>query len=122
MQALKLFCFVLTQYISMPHKPILLRSKAVLFIGTIMLIYSKPTSVGAQAELENDHSMSFSIAVEHPVPFLPNIKIKHTDLQAESNQSFSGLKRHQVDLDYSDFILYYEVLDNIISADIGLWC
>ena len=119
MQALKLFCFVLGLSTFNAAQADIIAVKGGIDYWHYNADLQQPTSVGAQAELENDHSMSFSIAVEHPVPFLPNIKIKHTDLQAESNQSFSGLKHHQVDLDYSDFILYYEILDNIISADIG---
>lgn len=81
---------------------------------------SKPASALPSTELDDDHSMSYSISVEHPVPFLPNAKIKHINLQAESDQSFAGVKSHQLDLDYTDFILYYEILDNIVSVDVGL--
>ncbi|MEB6566230.1 TIGR04219 family outer membrane beta-barrel protein [Acinetobacter towneri] len=71
-------------------------------------------------ELDDDYALPFSVSVEHPVPFLPNAKIKHTNLQAESEQSVAGVKTHQLDLDYSDFILYYEILDNIVAADVGI--
>lgn len=69
--------------------------------------------------LDDDFALPFSLAVEHPVPFLPNAKIKHANLQAESEQSAAGVKINQLDLDYSDFILYYEILDNIVAADVG---
>ncbi len=119
MQALKLFCFVLGLSTFNAAHADLIAVKGSVDYWHYNADLQHPTSVGAQAELEDDHSMSFSIAVEHPVPFLPNVKIKHANLQAESEQSFAGLKSHQVDLDYSDFILYYEILDNIVSADIG---
>lgn len=73
----------------------------------------------SNAQLADDYGLSFSVSVEHPIPFLPNAKIKHVNLKAESDESFSGTQRNQVDLDYSDFILYYEILDNIVNADIG---
>lgn len=73
----------------------------------------------SNAQLADDHGLSFSVAVEHPIPFLPNAKIKHVNLNADSDETFSGTPRNQVDLDYSDFILYYEILDNIVNADIG---
>lgn len=78
------------------------------------------TSSLAQAPLQDDHALTFSVALEHPVPFLPNAKIKHSHLQADSDQSFAGVKSHQVDLTYTDFILYYEILDNIVDADVGV--
>ncbi|MDD2947071.1 TIGR04219 family outer membrane beta-barrel protein [Acinetobacter haemolyticus] len=81
---------------------------------------TQPASSLPQTQLEDDHALSFSVAVEHPVPFLPNAKIKHSHLQADSDQSFEGvIKSHQVDLTYTDFILYYEILDNIVDADVG---
>ncbi|MCG2608640.1 TIGR04219 family outer membrane beta-barrel protein [Acinetobacter sp. SM34] len=80
---------------------------------------TQPASPLPQAQMQDDHGLSFSVAVEHPVPFLPNAKIKHSHLQANSEQSFAGVNSHQVDLTYTDFILYYEVLDNIVSADVG---
>ena len=78
------------------------------------------TQTQLSPELDDDYALPFSVSVEHPVPFLPNAKIKHTNLQAESEQSVAGVKTHQLDLDYSDFILYYEILDNIVAADVGI--
>ena len=81
---------------------------------------TQPTSSLPQAQMEDDQALSFSVALEHPVPLLPNAKIKHSHLQADSDQSFAGVKSHQVDLTYTDFILYYEILDNIVDADVGI--
>lgn len=81
---------------------------------------SHPHEAQPQSQLGDDHGLSFSAALEHPVPLLPNIKIKHARLQADSDESASGTPRNQLDLNYSDFILYYELLDNIINADAGL--
>ncbi|OTG66938.1 hypothetical protein B9T25_09175 [Acinetobacter sp. ANC 4470] len=119
MQTLNFFCFVLGLSAFNAAQADIIAAKGGIDYWHYNADLNHPASVGPQTELEDDHGMSFFIAVEHPVPFLPNLKIKHSNLQAESDQSFAGVKNHQVDLDYSDFILYYEILDNIVSADVG---
>lgn len=78
------------------------------------------SSALGQPEMKDDASLSFALAVEHPVPLLPNVKIKHSTLEAESEREVLNEKMERIDLDYSDFIVYYEILDNIVSADIGV--
>ncbi|QOW42866.1 TIGR04219 family outer membrane beta-barrel protein [Acinetobacter indicus] len=78
------------------------------------------SSALGQPEMKDDSSLSFALAVEHPVPLLPNVKIKHSTLEAESEREVLNEKMERIDLDYSDFIVYYEILDNIVSADIGV--
>jgi len=119
MQSLKLFCFILGLGAFSSAQADFIGVKASTDYWKYSADLSNPASPQSQPQLEDDHGMSFSVAVEHPVPFLPNAKIKHSNLQAESDQSVAGVKSHQVDLDYSDFILYYEILDNVVSADVG---
>ena len=119
MQSLKLFCFILGLSAFSSAQADFIGVKASIDYWKYSTDLSNPASTLAQPPLENDHLMSFSVALEHPVSFLPNAKIKHTNVQAESDQSFAGVKSHQLDLDYSDFILYYEILDNVVSADVG---
>ncbi|OAL81056.1 hypothetical protein AY606_14660 [Acinetobacter sp. SFB] len=119
MQSLKLFSFILGLGVVSSAHADFIGVKAGIDYWNYSADLSNPASARPQSQLEDDHGMSFSVALEHPVPFLPNAKIKHTNVQAESDQSFAGVKSHQVDLDYSDFILYYEILDNIVSADVG---
>ncbi|MBA1148647.1 TIGR04219 family outer membrane beta-barrel protein [Ectothiorhodospiraceae bacterium WFHF3C12] len=71
--------------------------------------------------------------LEHPVPVLPNVRLfyqeasfKGTGTVSES-RSFGGITfsaneevRSEANLDHIDAALYYEVLDNVVSADIGL--
>ncbi|MBD3610035.1 MAG: TIGR04219 family outer membrane beta-barrel protein [Gammaproteobacteria bacterium] len=52
--------------------------------------------------------------VEHPVPMLPNVRIAQAPLSA-SNTSGDSLV-----LDHTDTTLYYELLDNWVTADVGL--
>ncbi len=74
------------------------------------------------------------IALEHPVPFLPNVKVNHTDMatagttRLNSNFTFDGnLYTTQsdvytdADIVATDVIFYYELFDNdLISFDVGL--
>lgn len=70
---------------------------------------------------------------EHPVPLIPNLKIQHTTIDEDSSNTLdrniefdrttysassvinSGLKLNQ-----TDFILYYELLDNWVNFDFGI--
>lgn len=77
---------------------------------------------------------SYYVALEHPIPILPNIRIQHTPLDANgvttlssnlslNNNTFQAGSsiNNQVDLTSTDYILYYEILDNsLISLDLGL--
>ncbi|WNO60510.1 TIGR04219 family outer membrane beta-barrel protein [Rheinheimera sp. MMS21-TC3] len=77
---------------------------------------------------------SYYIALEHPIPVLPNARIQHTPLTANgstglsSNLSLNNTTflqgtdiKNQVDLTSTDYILYYELFDNsLISLDLGV--
>ena len=68
-------------------------------------------------KLDRDGAVQLSLAFEHPVPFIPNAKIKYVDLDsATQNQLYNT----DASLKNTDYILYYEILDNIISIDLGL--
>ena len=89
--------------------------------------------------LENDLGMDsetgsmFSVAIEHFIPVIPNIKIERTDLSFTSTGTltqgltFGGVTfgigdpvTSELDLSHIDYILYYEILDNWVSFDIGV--
>ncbi len=77
---------------------------------------------------------SIYAALEHPVPFVPNIKINRTVLDTSgsttltSSFTFDGelftadsLVATNIDLTTTDYILYYEIFDNdLVSIDIGI--
>ena len=77
---------------------------------------------------------SYYVALEHPLPLLPNIRLQHNALEAQGNTtlnanfSFAGdsfaassTLRNGVDLTNTDYILYYEIVDNdLLSLDLGL--
>lgn len=84
----------------------------------------------ADFDFDKDGQNSIYVTIEHPVPFLPNLKIRQTDLESNgtanvtgfefNNITFNGSVATQVDLSHTDFVLYYELLDNIVSVDVGL--
>ncbi|MDX1677777.1 TIGR04219 family outer membrane beta-barrel protein [Arsukibacterium sp.] len=77
---------------------------------------------------------SYYIALEHPVPVLPNIRLAHNQLDAngitiiDGQFSFAGetfvvntTVANQVDLTNTDIVLYYEILDNsVVALDLGV--
>jgi outer membrane protein len=82
----------------------------------------------------DEKQQSFYIALEHPVPLLPNIKIRENEL---STQGFVTLSEDfvyngegysagtslasAIDLSHTDVTLYYEIFDNdLLSFDIGV--
>lgn len=93
--------------------------------------------VGVNANLKSDMNLSEEsegytyIAVEHPVPLIPNFKYVNTKLTSTGTNgsasftfdgtSYSGTVNSTLDLTQSDFIFYYEILDNdAVSFDLGL--
>ncbi len=80
-----------------------------------------------------DNNNLFHLALEHPVPLLPNVLVKYTDLSASgnaqlddpvefSNVSFMSGETLATDLNLEqvDATLYYEVLDNWLNLDLGV--
>ena len=88
----------------------------------------------AEFGFEDNTTSRLYAALEHPVPFVPNIKIARTVLDTtggtllQSTFTFGGEVYSQdtvlntdIDLITNDYVLYYEVLDNdVVSFDIGL--
>lgn len=95
--------------------------------------------VGTTADLENDLNLSSKsegysyFILEHPIPVIPNIKYVNTKLTSSGSGTvsntftFNGQSYNQntsvttdLELNQTDAILYYEILDNVVSLDIGL--
>ncbi|MFT7561556.1 MAG: outer membrane protein [Flavobacteriales bacterium] len=98
-------------------------------------------SVGADATPVTTDELGYSsaqntfafVAFEHLVPVIPNIRLAVTDLGLTSSASisrefiFEGLTipadaatTSEIDLSHTDVTLYYQILDNYLSFDIGL--
>jgi len=54
-------------------------------------------------------------SLEHPIPLIPNLRLANTQVSAAGNTTISS-----IEIDQSDATLYYEILDNVISLDLGL--
>ncbi len=93
----------------------------------------KPAITAADLGVKNNNNTYFYIAVEHPIPLIPNIKLQHTKISrsqsATINQTFEidGTQfaadtqvDSAFDLSYNEGTLYYEVLDNWFNLDLGL--
>lgn len=92
---------------------------------------SDPTQVDVKDNLFwSDESQGYLFAsLEHFVPIIPNVKLMYTkiDQSGSGNTNFvfdgdtySGDVANDFSLKTMDLIAYYEVLDNVVSLDIGL--
>ncbi|PQJ83467.1 TIGR04219 family outer membrane beta-barrel protein [Aliivibrio sifiae] len=65
---------------------------------------------GAVRDNDVDASQAFSIAFEHPYPYLPNLKVRYTQVKAD-----------RFEYDQIDYTGYYKLLDtNGLQFDVGL--
>ncbi len=84
-------------------------------------------------DLEGDNNSVFYVALEHPLPFIPNIKLQRSEMTADSSTTLSSeitfdnvtypvneQVKTTLDLSHTDATLYYEILDNWVSLDAGL--
>lgn len=73
---------------------------------------------------------SIWVAMEHGIPLIPNVKIRENRLDASGSavadgfefggQTYTGAINTNTDLSNTDFILYYELLDNdMVALDLG---
>ncbi|RLA66242.1 MAG: hypothetical protein DRQ78_04450 [Epsilonproteobacteria bacterium] len=96
-----------------------------------------PGNIGTSSDLEDTLGFSetqdifFKAYLEHPLLFLPNIKLGYTKLSHEGSNDvnlfswgdihqFTGNIDNSLALDISDATLYYEALDNWLEVDLGL--
>lgn len=100
------------------------------------VISTTSDGVGVTADLKNDLKLSEEdegysyFILEHPVPLLPNIKFVNTKLSTTGASGSANFTYNSINyttsinstivLDQTDIILYYEVLDNVVSFDVGL--
>lgn len=85
-------------------------------------------------ELDDETKVSFSLSLEHPIPIIPNVRLRTVDLSGsgdttlDSDFSFGGVNfasgdvvATEFDLQSTDITLYYEIFDNdVVSFDLGL--
>lgn len=77
---------------------------------------------------------NFYVALEHPIPLVPNVMLRSNDLQVDGNTQLSNDFQFggqlfgagtsvttELDLSHTDVIMYYEIFDNdLVSIDLGL--
>lgn len=88
--------------------------------------------VSSEFSDDKGSSNSILVAVEHPIPLIPNVQIRQTPLSWKgSSDSASGSLSDlivvsdaevdaELDLNMLDGTLYYELLDNWVTLDLGL--
>ena len=90
-----------------------------------------PTAVDVKDDLFwSDETQGYFFAtLEHPVPIIPNVKIMATNIDQSGNgntsfifdgTAYSGNVTNDFTIKTVDLIGYYEILDNVVSLDIGL--
>lgn len=66
------------------------------------------------SDFDSEGQESYYAVLEHPVPFIPNVKIRENSLEFDGDYGRN-------DFSHRDYIFYYEFFDNdIISFDIGV--
>ena len=83
--------------------------------------------------LQEENNNIFYLALEHGVPALPNLRLQHAQIVVSGNSTltrtieFNGTVFNltddvvtDVDLTQTDLVLYYQILDNVVSLDLGV--
>lgn len=90
-----------------------------------------PTSIDELGFEDDDGTMIWA-KLEHPIPLVPNVMLKHTSLSTNSSatfeeprnlggsEDFTGTVTTELDLSHTDATLYYEILDNWVTLDLGI--
>ncbi|MDO6619339.1 TIGR04219 family outer membrane beta-barrel protein [Shewanella sp. 10N.286.51.B8] len=92
--------------------------------------FNSDDGVGQTYNYDSDAQGSVWIAFEHPIPLVPNVKIRENRLEGKGKQtdsnfffndiSIDGASTAYNDLSNTDFVFYYEILDNdLVALDLG---
>jgi outer membrane protein len=90
-----------------------------------------PTAVDINDDFfwKEESQSYFFVTLEHFVPVIPNVKLMHSQMDHAGSglagfefdgDTYSGTVSNDFSIETLDLIAYYEVLDNIVSLDIGL--
>ena len=98
-------------------------------------VQSGPDAIDMNDDLgyDDETGTSIYVALEHPIPVLPNIRLQRTDLDISERNNLSRTFTFEgdvytaadtvdstTDLTHTDATFYYEVLDNWVNLDVGL--
>ena len=92
---------------------------------------TSPTDINVKDDLywKEENQGYWFATLEHPVPILPNVRIMGTKLDHSGSgtasftingETFSGEVSSTGTFDQTDITAYWEVLDNVVSLDLGL--
>lgn len=94
------------------------------------LEFSQKNTAPETFDFDKESTPALSVALEHGVPFIPNIKVRHAGIEGNKtkkvtaftfgNQVYTDTATASLDVTHTDVIAYYEILDNVISMDLGL--
>ena len=88
-----------------------------------------PVSVNDELFWDTETQGYFFATLEHPVPILPNARLMLTQLDQSGSGTanfvfdgdvYTGDVSNDFSIETLDLLLYYEVLDNVVSLDLGL--
>lgn len=92
-----------------------------------------PATSADDLGMSDNNNNFYYIAIEHPIPFFPNIKVQQNNITSkqssviENNLSIGNITypggstiTTDFDLSYTDAALYYELLDNWLTLDLGV--
>jgi outer membrane protein len=83
--------------------------------------------------LDEENNQFIFVALEHPIPLLPNIRVQHSEMAWAGNalviagtdlngSPFVSDEQVDVSLDltHTDATFYYEIFDNVMDLDLGI--
>lgn len=92
-----------------------------------------PSITLSELGVQEHYNNYFYVAIEHPIPFIPNIRLTQTNITSSQTgtitQSFTigsttyaadESVKSDFDLSHRDVTLYYQLLDNWINFDLGV--
>lgn len=92
-----------------------------------------PSASMDELGFDKNNNTFYYVALEHPIPLIPNIKLQQNDISSRQTGTLSGnfsLNNEtyvagtdvatNFDLSYTDAVLYYEILDNWLNLDLGI--
>jgi len=88
-----------------------------------------PVSVADHLSWGSEKQNYLFLTLEHPVPFLPNLRLRRTNFEHSGNgtasfvfngQTYSGSIESKLSIAETDALLYWELLDNVVSLDLGI--
>lgn len=89
----------------------------------------KPSANLSDLGAKERNNTYYYIALEHPIPLIPNVKLQYNDISSSQRGSgaftlgnipFACNVSTTIDLSSTDATFYYELLDNWVNLDVGI--